>query len=124
MPVFKALPPERIQELTRSRSGGSVDISTQKEWIARALAEAGGWGSIAIDPGDSVRTLKRRTTIAGKELNLVVKWHRKSTASELIFRAVEPGAVARRSRRARAEGQASATVAAEKPKRRSRKRGE
>ena len=50
-------------------------------------------------PQHNVRAIKRRTTIAGKELNRVVKWHRKSTHNQLIFQAVDPSAIVKRPRR-------------------------
>jgi hypothetical protein len=75
---------QRIQEITRrGGSAAGVDLTEYKNWITEALRE--GWGSIGLDPTDSIRAIKRRTTIAGKELGKVVKWHRKSTPGELIF---------------------------------------
>ena len=68
MPRFQPLSHERIAELTRRAGGGTVDLSAQKDWINQALKDGQGWGSIDIDPGDNIRALKRRTTIAGKEL--------------------------------------------------------
>jgi hypothetical protein len=103
MPRFQPLSPERVAELTRRAGGGVVDLSDQKDWINQALRDGQGWGSIAIDPADNVRALKRRTTIAGKELGKTIRWHRKSTVEELIFQAVEPNQVVRRSRRARTQ---------------------
>jgi hypothetical protein len=99
VPRFQPLSSERIAELTRRAGGGLVDLSDQKDWINQALRDGQGWGSIAVDAGDNVRALKRRTTIAGKELGKTIKWHRKSTVQELIFQAIEPDQVVRRPRR-------------------------
>jgi hypothetical protein len=87
LPRFQALSLDRIQELTRRSSAGLIDLTEHKNWINEALANAQGWGEINLDPTDNIRAIKRRTTIAGKELNKVVKWHRKSTPDTLIFQA-------------------------------------
>jgi len=108
VPRFQPLSHERIAELTRRAGGGTVDLSAQKDWINQALKDGQGWGSIDIDPGDNIRALKRRTTIAGKELGKTIKWHRKSTAEQLIFRAIDPDKVVRRARRATPQEEAQA----------------
>src|SRR5215211_4148620 len=118
MPTFRPLDSAKVQELTSRRGAGLVDLTDQKEWINRALYEASGWGAITIDPGDNVRAIKRRTTIAGKELGKTVKWHRKSSNEELIFRALDPGEVTHRTRRSNG---AAPEVPAEPKRRRTRK---
>ncbi len=80
MPRFQPLSPERIAEAQR---------------------QSAGWGEIELEPTDNVRSIKRRTTIAGKELGRVVKWHHRSTKETLLFRVVEPGSIQRRTRRTR-----------------------
>jgi hypothetical protein len=99
VPTFRPLDSAKIQELTSRRGAGLVDLTDQKDWINRAVYEASGWGAIAIDSGENVRAIKRRTTIAGKELGKTIKWHRKSSNEELIFRALDPSEVTRRTRR-------------------------
>lgn len=101
MPRFQALAPERIQELTRRSSAGLVDLTEHKNWISEALANAQGWGEINLDPTDNIRAIKRRTTIAGKELNKIVKWHRKSTPETLIFQAFNSDAAPARRKRSK-----------------------
>jgi hypothetical protein len=114
--------PERVAELTRRASGGAVDLTDQKTWISRAVTEGQGWGEIQLDPSDNVRALKRRTTMAGKDLHKVVKWHRKSTPDCLIFQALDPDQIVKRHRTQRTANQQTASVgAAEASKRRSRK---
>lgn len=99
MPRFQPLSPERIAELTTRRGPGVVDLTEYKSWIDQAQRESQGWGEIQLAPTDNVRSIKRRTTIAGKELARVVKWHRHSTKEVLLFRVVEPGSIRRRPRR-------------------------
>ena len=99
MPTFRPLAREQIEELTRRRGAGVVDLTDQKDWINRATVEAQGWGVIEVLPGENVRAIKRRTTIAGKELGKTIRWHRKSTPTELIFHAIEPDQVVHRGRR-------------------------
>ena len=100
MARFTSLSRERIAELTARRGAGLVDLTEHKRWIQEASRE--GWGEIALDPGDNVRAIKRRTTIAGKELSKVVKWHRKSSNNTLIFQVMDPAQVTKRQRRSRA----------------------
>jgi hypothetical protein len=102
MPRFQVLSQERIAELTTRRGPGQVDLSEHKRWIEDAVRNSNGWGEIALEPADNVRAIKRRTTIAGKEMNRTIKWHRKSSSSSLIFQAVDPTSVTKRSRRSRA----------------------
>src|SRR4029078_11657044 len=102
MPRFQPLSQERIAELTTRRGPGQVDLSEHKRWIEDALRNANGGGEIGLEatdnargtrarePPDMVRGIKRRTTIAGKEMNRTIKWHRKSTSTTLIFQAVDP----------------------------------
>ena len=99
MARFSALTRDRIQELTARRGSGLVDLTEHKNWIQQASRD--GWGEITLDPGDNVRAIKRRTTIAGKELSKVVKWHRKSNGNTLIFQVMDPAQVTKRQRRAR-----------------------
>jgi hypothetical protein len=81
---FAVLTAERIAELTRRGTGSDgVDLTEYKEWVRNAATE--GWGQIELEATDSVRAIKRRTTIAGKELGKIVKWNRRSTAESLIF---------------------------------------
>ena len=100
MARFSTLTKERIAELTARRGPGAVDLTEHKRWITDASRD--GWGEISIDAGDNVRAIKRRTTIAAKEMNRVVKWHRKSTPQSLIFQVVDPASLVKRTRRARA----------------------
>jgi hypothetical protein len=99
MPQFHTLSRERIAELTTRRGPGAVDLTEYKKWIEEAVRMSNGWGEIVLDPADNVRAIKRRTTIAGKELNRVVKWHRKSTSKQLVFQAVDPSSIVKRPRR-------------------------
>ena len=101
MPQFQTLSREQIAELTTRRGPGSVDLTEYKKWIEDASRSSDGWGKIVLDPRDNVRAIKRRTTIAGKEMNRVVKWHRKSTPNQLIFQAVDPSSIVKRARRTR-----------------------
>lgn len=101
MPHFQTLSREQIAELTARRGPGSVDLTEYKKWIEEAGRNSDGWGRIILSPNDNVRAIKRRTTIAGKELKRVVKWHRKSTGDHLIFQAVDPTSIVRRQRRSR-----------------------
>lgn len=100
MARFSALTRDRIQELTARRGSGLVDLTEHKIWIQQAAKD--GWGEITLEAGDNVRAIKRRTTIAGKELNKVVKWHRKSNHNNLIFQVMDPSQVTKRQRRSRA----------------------
>ena len=99
MPRFVALSKDRVAELTTRRGPSQVDLTEHKKWLDESLASSNGWGEILLDPGDNIRALKRRTTIAAKEMGKIVKWNRKSTDSSLIFQAVDPNAVQRRTRR-------------------------
>jgi hypothetical protein len=101
MAHFQALSRERVAELTARRGPGMIDLTEYKKWIEDAVRTANGWGEILLDPNENVRAIKRRTTIAGKELHRVVKWHRKSTAKQLVFQAVDPATIVRRPRRPR-----------------------
>src|SRR5919201_637598 len=101
MPEFHTLSRERIAELTTRRGPGSVDLTEYKKWIEDATHNSNGWGEIVLERNDNVRAIKRRTRIAGKELNRVVKCHRKSTPRQLIFQAVDPAQIVKRPRRAR-----------------------
>ena len=78
MARFQALSHERIAELTTRRGPGTVDLSEYKHWVEQAQQEANGWGEIQLQDDDNQRAIKRRTTIAGKELGKTIKWHRKS----------------------------------------------
>ena len=102
MARFQTLSPERIAELTARHAGpGAVDLTEYKQWVERAQRESDGWGEIQLEPTDNVRSVKRRTTIAGKELGRLVKWHRRSTPETLLFRVVAPDRIKRRTRRKR-----------------------
>ena len=100
MPVFEPLSQGEIAELTARRGSAHVDLTEHKRAIEQAM-HGGGWGRIKLNPGENVRAIKRRTTIAGKELNRVIKWNRKSTPNALIYQVVDPSSVVRRTRRAR-----------------------
>jgi hypothetical protein len=99
MARFQALSHERIAELTARRHPAAVDLSEYKSWIEQAAQHANGWGEIELAPEDSQRAIKRRTTIAGKELGKTVKWHRKSNHGRLIFRVLDPQSAQKRTRR-------------------------
>jgi hypothetical protein len=98
VPNFRPLTKEQVDELTRRRGTSVVDLTAQKDWINQATAEARGWGAIEVLAGDNVRAIKRRTTIAGKELGRTIKWHRKSSPTELIFQALSADQVVHRNR--------------------------
>lgn len=100
MARFAPLSRDRIAELTTRRGAGLVDLTEHKRWIQDAGRD--GWGEISLEPGDNVRAIKRRTTIAGKELNKVIKWHRKSNHNTLIFQVMDPSQVVKRQRRSKA----------------------
>ena len=102
MARFQALSHERIAELTTRRSSGAVDLSEYKRWIEQAQQDANGWGEIQLERDDNQRAIKRRTTIAGKELGKTVKWHRKSSNERLIFQVIDPQATPKRTRRRKA----------------------
>ena len=85
MPRFSVLPNEEIEEFSRRATASVVDLTDQKNWINQAVENARSWGQIEMDPTDNVRAIKRRMTIAGKELQKVVKWNRQSDAQRLIF---------------------------------------
>jgi hypothetical protein len=99
--LFRSLSPDEIADLTRRRSGAStVDLEPYKNAISQTMSD-GGWGSIEIESGDSQRAIKRRTTVAGKEMGKVIKWNRKSSAHRLIYQVINPEHVQRRTRRKR-----------------------
>ena len=84
MPKFSPLSAQEIQELTARRGSQHVDLTEHKKAIQDVMRE-GGWGRIELNAGENVRAIKRRTTIAGKELNRIVKWNRKSTPEALLY---------------------------------------
>ena len=79
----------------------TVDLTEYKQWVERAKLEADGWGEIQLEPTDNVRAIKRRTTIAGKELGLQVRWKPTLASGALLFQVVAPGSGKRRLRRKR-----------------------
>lgn len=99
MAHYESPTPDEITELTARRSAATVDLTEHKRWIDQASLD--GLGKIVLRPGDNVRAIKRRTTIAGKEMKKVVKWHRKSTGQQLYFQVIDPQGVVKRQRRAR-----------------------
>jgi hypothetical protein len=102
MPRFEPLTQTEIAELTTRRSASQVDLTEHKRGIEQAIQDGEGWGRITLQPSENVRAVKRRTTVAAKEMNRVIKWHKKSNGSVLIFRALAPGEVIKRARRVRA----------------------
>src|SRR5262245_54544703 len=102
MPKFRVLTIQEIQELTARRGGSAaIDLSEYRGWIESAGRSADGWGQIELDPTDNVRALKRRTTVAGKELGKTIKWNRRSDNERLIFRVFDNGAEPARRKRTR-----------------------
>jgi hypothetical protein len=99
MARFQTLSPERIAELTRHRAAGPLDLTEYKQWVERAKLEADGWGEIQLEPTDNVRAIKRRTTIAGKELGLKVRWKPTLASGTLLFQVIAAGSGKRRIRR-------------------------
>src|SRR5439155_10915500 len=99
MARFQLLSHERFTELTARRGPGTIDLSEYKHWIEQAHEKANGWGEIQLERDDNQRAIKRRTTIAGKELGKTVKWHRKSNHERLIFQVIDPRLAQKRTRR-------------------------
>jgi hypothetical protein len=63
-----SLTDEEIVELTRRRTvGGGIDLSPYRDGV-NAAAVDGGWGKVELESSDTQRTVKRRMTVAGKEL--------------------------------------------------------
>lgn len=103
MPQFEALSQNEVAELTARRSSSQVDLTEHRRGIQQAIENGNGWGRIKVGPSENVRAVKRRTTVAAKEMNRVIKWHRKSNNNLLIFQAVDPSDIVKRQRRARPE---------------------
>ena len=100
MPTFETLNQDEVAELTRRRSTcGGVDLTPYKSAIQGVLEV--GWGRVRLATDDNVRATKRRMTLAGKELNRVVKWSRKSTPAELIYQIIGQEEQQRRKRKPR-----------------------
>lgn len=99
MARFSTLTAERIAELTRRGTSGGVDLTEYKDAVARAFSDTG-WGEITLDPSEPVRAIKRRTTVAGKEIGKIVKWNRRSTPTQLIYQVFAVGNAPKRRTRA------------------------
>jgi hypothetical protein len=100
MARFQTLSRQRIAELTTRRARPvAVDLTEYKQWVERAKLESDGWGEIQLEPTGNVRAIKRRTTIAGKELGLKVRWKPTLASGTLLFQVIAAGSSQRRIRR-------------------------
>jgi hypothetical protein len=100
VPKFSTLTTDEVADIVRRRTSALVDLTEYKGWIDEVL-KGSGWGRIEVDASDNVRALKRRTSIAAKELGKIVKWNRRSDAEKLIFQVIGQEEQQRRTRRPR-----------------------
>lgn len=82
MPTFRRLSRDEIDALTARRPR----VEALAEYLAYlATLKPGDWGSIEIEPGDSQRAVKRRTSTAAKSQGKRVRWRRSLSEKHLVF---------------------------------------
>jgi hypothetical protein len=50
--------------------------------------QVGDYGEVTVEDGESKQTIKRRTTVAAKQLEMAIKWQRSQDENTLLFEMV------------------------------------
>lgn len=82
MPNFRTLSKNEIESLTARRP--RVEALTEYLTYLTTL-KAGEWGSIELEPGESQRAIKRRTSTAAKSQGKQIRWRRSLSEQQLVF---------------------------------------
>jgi hypothetical protein len=82
MPNFRTLSKNEIAALTarRPRAEALAEYLGYLETL-----KPGDWGSIEIEPGESQRAVKRRTSTAAKSQGKQIRWRRSLSEQQLVF---------------------------------------
>lgn len=81
MPVFQRLSPEQIA-LFRSRRENQDNLEPYQEFLKGM--KVGDWGTLAPDEGENRRVVKRRLTVAAKEIGLTVRYRQGGTEDDPV----------------------------------------
>jgi hypothetical protein len=85
MPQFRTLSNEEVAA-RRKRRVNTAYLEPYMEYL-RTL-NPGDYGEITLQPGDQRRVVKRRTTVAAKELRMAIKWRRSQDENKLLFEVI------------------------------------
>lgn len=82
MPNFRTLSKTEIASLTARRPR----VEALAEYLTYLTTlKPGDWGSIEIEPGESQRAVKRRTSTAAKSQGKQIRWRRSLSEQQLVF---------------------------------------
>ncbi len=90
----------RDEDMQRGAAPPRLDLTPYMDIIDTILEQSGAGGHLALGPGESQRTEKRRLSIAAKQRNLKLTW-RKPRDGGLRFVLSNPGATPPDGRRRR-----------------------
>jgi hypothetical protein len=85
MPQFRTLSKEEVAKI-KSRRVKVADLYPYMDYL-RTL-QVGDYGEITVEEGESRQALKRRTTVAAKQLGMAIKWRRSQDENKLLFEVV------------------------------------
>lgn len=85
MPQFRTLSPAEVQQLTTRRLN-LADLAPYMDYLE--TLQVGDYGEVTIGEGEKKQTVKRRTTLAAKQLGMAIKWKRSQDQNTLLFEVV------------------------------------
>jgi hypothetical protein len=85
MPQFRTLTADEVSKLKARRV--NVDNLYPYMDYLRTL-KIGDFGEVTIESGESGQAVKRRTTMAAKQLGMAIKWRRSRDENKLLFEVV------------------------------------
>ena len=82
MPNFRTLSKNEIASLSARRPR----VEALAEYLTYLTTlRPGDWGSIRIQPDESQRAVKRRTSTAAKSQGKQIRWRRSNSPQQLVF---------------------------------------
>ena len=82
MPNFRTLSRTEIASLTARRPRAEA-LTEYLDYLQ--TLKPGEWGAIEIEPGESQRAIKRRTSTAAKSQGKQIRWRRSLSEQQLVF---------------------------------------
>lgn len=85
MPQFRTLSPEEVAQLT-GRRVNLADLAPYLDYLE--WLKVGDYGEVTVEHDESREAVKRRTTVAAKQLGLAIEWWRSPDENKLVFEVV------------------------------------
>lgn len=82
MPHFEKLPESEVEKLRKRKTPREGLLDPYFAFLD--TMNAGDWGTVALDDGESQRAVKRRLTTASKQRGMQIKY-RKSDQGKILF---------------------------------------